>query len=709
MEETLLRIEGLKTWLGEGDRPVRAVDGVDLEIHRGETFALLGESGCGKSMMALSVMRLLPPSGRIVAGHIHLGGISLLDLSENAMRSERGGRMGMIFQEPMTSLNPVLQVGVQIAEAVRIHDPASQGDIQGRVVELLDAVGIPDPAQRAREYPHQLSGGMKQRVMIAMALAGRPDLLIADEPTTALDVTIQAQVLTLLKELQRQTGMAILLITHDLGVVSEVADRVAVMYAGEILEAAPTDRFFGHAAHPYSQKLFESLPGSGKRGRRLAVIQGAVPDLNQVFHSCRFLERCDHAMDICTREVPPWRDIGPGQGMRCHLCGQVQAMMTPADEPLDESRPSGGGGEPLLELEGLKVYFPIHKGLFRRVVGQIKAVDGVSLSIAAGRTMALVGESGCGKTTVGKGLLQLIRPTAGTVRFDGEELTRLGREALRRRRSEVQIIFQDPVASMNPRMLVGDIIAEGMEAQGIGATAAARHERVLELLEHVGLPIEAAQRYPHEFSGGQRQRICIARALAVQPRFIVCDEPTSALDVSVQAQILNLLKDLQGEYGLSYLFITHDISVVAYLAHEVAVMYLGRIVERGTVEEVLESPLHPYTRALLSSVPEIDPEKRRKVIRLEGDMPSPANPPAGCYFHPRCPEAMDECRSAYPEPVQLSGRRVVSCFRVTGGREQKTEDMKIEDSDAGSQTGPGGQLVQSEGGRWKGLDGGGSE
>ena len=667
MNATLLRIEGLKTWLGEGDRPVRAVDGVDLEICRGETFALLGESGCGKSMLALSVMRLLPPSGRIVAGDIRLGESSLLALPENAMRAERGGRMGMIFQEPMTSLNPVLPVGTQIAEAVRIHDPDSRSDIPGRVVELLDSVGIPDPARRAREYPHQLSGGMKQRVMIAMALAGRPELLIADEPTTALDVTIQAQVLSLLKELQQQTGMAILLITHDLGVVAEVADRVAVMYAGEILEVAPTGRFFGHAAHPYSQKLFESLPGSGKRGRRLAVIQGSVPDLNQTFHSCRFLERCDHAMDVCTREVPPWCDLAGGQGMRCHLCGQVQAMITPEEEPLDEKVTTPGPARPLLELQDLKVHFPIHKGLFRRVVGHIRAVDGISLAIPAGRTLALVGESGCGKTTAGKGLLQLIRPTAGRVLFDGEDLTVLRGEALRRRRSDVQIIFQDPVASMNPRMLVGDIINEGMEAQGIGGTAAARHERVLELLEHVGLPIEAAQRYPHEFSGGQRQRICIARALAVEPRFIVCDEPTSALDVSVQAQILNLLKDLQGEHGLSYLFITHDISVVAYLAHEVAVMYLGRVVEQGTVEEVLEQPLHPYTRALLSAVPEIDPARRRQVIRLEGDMPSPANPPAGCYFHPRCPEATATCREAYPETVRIGETRMVSCFRVVGG------------------------------------------
>ena len=665
MSETLLKITNLKTRLGDADNPVYAVDGVDIEVRRGEVFALLGESGCGKSMTALSAMRLLPPSGSIVAGQAYLGETSLFDLPEREMRRVRGGSMGMIFQEPMTSLNAVITIGEQIGEAVRLHDRDNRDNVSRRVVELLHAVGIPDPERRAREYPHQLSGGMKQRVMIAIALAGRPRLLIADEPTTALDVTIQAQVLSLLKDLQHRTGMAVLLITHDLGVVSEVADRVAVMYAGQIIELSESRQFFRQPAHPYSRKLFHSLPSLSKRGEELAVIEGSVPLLNQRFTRCRFLERCDQAQEVCAQQAPGWSETLPGSGVRCHLFDCLPAALTqPGRAVAESSCLPGESARSLLEVEGLRVHFPIHKGVLRRVVGQVKAVDDLSLSIAQGRTLALVGESGCGKTTAGKGILQLIRPTTGRVCFDGQELTELPAGKLRSRRADMQIIFQDPVASMNPRMLIGDIILEGMQAQRIGANRMQRQARVRDLLDQVGLSADAAERYPNEFSGGQRQRICVARALAVDPRFIVCDEPTSALDVSVQAQVLNLLKELQQQRGLSYLFITHNISVVSYLAHEVAVMYLGRIVERGTVEEVLQSPRHPYTQALLSAVPEVDPAEERSVIRLEGDMPSPANPPRGCHFHPRCNQVTDSCRSDYPEPVRLSQTHSVSCFRV---------------------------------------------
>lgn len=668
MGEMLLKIKNLKTRLGDADNPVYAVDGVDIEVRRGEIFALLGESGCGKSMTALSAMRLLPPSGCIVEGEAFLEQTSLLDLPEREMRRVRGGSMGMIFQEPMTSLNAVITIGDQIGEAVRLHDPDNRENVSRRVIELLRSVGIPDPERRTLEYPHQLSGGMKQRVMIAIALAGKPRLLIADEPTTALDVTIQAQVLSLLKELQRRTGMAVLLITHDLGVVSEVADRVAVMYAGQIIELAESRTFFRQPLHPYSRKLFRSLPSLSKRGQELAVIEGSVPRLNQCFNRCRFLERCDQAQDICAQQEPGWSETAMGGGVRCHLFSALPGPLTRPEKVLMEKqqeiqKPAGS----LLEVEGLRVHFPIHKGLLKRIVGHVRAVDDLSLSIARGRTLALVGESGCGKTTAGKGILQLIRPTAGSVRFDGEELTKLPAGKLRSRRADMQIIFQDPVASMNPRMLVGEIILEGMQAQRIGANRVQRQARVKDLLDQVGLPADAAERYPNEFSGGQRQRICIARALAVDPRFIVCDEPTSALDVSVQAQVLNLLKELQQQRDLSYLFITHNISVVSYLAHEVAVMYLGRIVERGSVEEVLQAPRHPYTQALLSAVPEIDRLQQRSVIRLEGDMPSPANPPRGCHFHPRCNQAIDRCRSDYPKPVRLSPTRSVSCFRVDQG------------------------------------------
>ncbi len=667
--DTLLEVRGLVTQIGSGGHPARVVDGLDLTLSRGETFALLGESGCGKSMTALSLMRLLPHGGRIVQGSVRLGETDLLRLSEADMRGVRGGRMAMIFQEPQTSLNPVLTVGDQIGEAVRIHEGRPRDQVHDRILELLGAVGIPDPARRVSEYPHQLSGGMKQRVMIAMALAGDPALLIADEPTTALDVTIQAQVLRLLKDLQASTGLAVLLITHDLGVVSETADRLAVMYAGQIVETAPVTAFFASPAHPYSRRLMDSVPSADKRSGRLASIPGRVPPLDQTFAGCRFATRCQSVLPHCHTRVPGWTDLGPGVGVRCHLFGEG-AGLAPAQIQTDAATgaeraataPPLGFGQDLLRVDGLKVHFPIHRGVLRRVVGQVRAVDGVSLALKAGRTLALVGESGCGKTTAGKGLLQLIAPTAGSVRYGDRELVGLGHRGMRPFRKDLQFIFQDPFASMNPRMLVGDLVSEGLGALSIERSRPARLRRVAELLELVGLSPEAADRYPHEFSGGQRQRICIARALAVEPKVIVCDEPTSALDVSVQAQILNLLKDLQDRLGLSYLFITHNISVVAYLAHEVAVMYLGRVVERGPVDAVLDDPRHPYTRALLSAVPVVDPASRREAIRLAGDMPSPADPPPGCHFHPRCPVAIADCALAYPEETRIGADRSVHCM-----------------------------------------------
>ncbi len=590
------------------------------------------------------------------------------------MRRVRGGRIAMIFQEPMTSLNPVMTVGEQIAESVGQHQGLKGRARRNTVLELLAAVGIPDPQQRYAEYPHQLSGGMKQRIMISIALAGEPDLLIADEPTTALDVTIQAQVLALLQDLQRQNGMAVLLITHDLGVVAGVADQVAVMYAGQIIEQATRDEFYRAPRHPYSQKLFESLPDIRKRDHRLAVIHGAVPSLTQTFRGCRFAARCDFAWEACHDTPPNWNKVSASQRARCHLLDPVYGDHRKEDSSLlttEAEVPAGSGsrygeslsrGGRLLEVEDIRVHFPIQRGLFKRTVGHVYAVDGVTLRVDRGATVALVGESGCGKTTMGKAILQLIRPTGGQVRFAGEELTRLRGEALRRRRADFQIIFQDPFSSMNPRMMVGDIIQEGMVALGIEKDPHRRRQRVAELLEHVGLPAEAISRYPHEFSGGQRQRICIARTLAVKPKLIICDEPTSALDISVQAQILNLLKGLQHELDLSYLFITHNLSVVSYLADEVAVMYLGRIVEYGTVEEILHQARHPYTQALLSAIPIIDPQQQREVIRLEGDLPSPSDPPTGCHFHTRCPRAMPVCRQVYPGVTAISDSHRTHCF-----------------------------------------------
>jgi peptide/nickel transport system ATP-binding protein len=666
MSGFMLEAEGLRTSLdASGGEVVRALDGVDLGIARGETFAIVGESGCGKSMTALTLMRLLPEQGRVVGGSVRLDGTDLLALPEARMRDVRGGRVAMIFQEPATSLNPVLTVGRQIGEVLERHVGLRGAAARARALSLLDAVGIADGARRLDEYPFQLSGGMKQRVMIALALAAEPELLVADEPTTALDVTIQAQVLEVLARAQRERGMAILLITHDLGVVAGMAHRVAVMYAGQIVEVGSRAAFFRTPQHPYARKLFAALPGSGARGAALEVIPGQVPSLAGTFPGCRFVDRCEHAFERCRVEPPGWTPVADGHQVRCHLrereiAGELTAP--PSTEGLEADRVAA---PPLLEVRDLKVHFPIRRGILKRTVGHVRAVDGVSLSIPAGRTLALVGESGCGKTTAGKSILQLVRPTAGEVRFDGVELTALRGAALRSRRADFQIVFQDPYASLNPRMRVHDILMEGMTALEVLPSRQARAARILELLGYVGLPGEAQWRYPHEFSGGQRQRIAIARALSVNPKLLVCDEPTSALDVSVQAQILNLLKRLQREMGLAYLFITHNIGVVAYLADEVAVMYLGRIVERGTVLEVLGSPRHPYTQALLAAVPDLEGE--RAAVKVEGELPSPVSPPSGCHFHPRCPHGTLACRTAYPGPARVSATHEVRCVLYPAG------------------------------------------
>ncbi|MDW8468484.1 MAG: ABC transporter ATP-binding protein [Burkholderiales bacterium] len=661
MSAPTLAIERLAARLDTAQGEVRAVDGVDLELRRGECVALVGESGCGKSTTALSVLRLLPETGRIAEGRVLLEGTDLVALPEAAMRAVRGRRIAMIFQEPSAALNPVLTVGRQILEVIWRHTPLRGRAARARALELLAQVGMPDAARRMDEFPFQLSGGLKQRVMIAAALAADPEVLLADEPTTALDVTIQAQILELLARLQAERGLAVMLVTHDLGIVAQMAQRVAVMYAGQIVEAASREQFLRAPQHPYSRKLFEALPAAEKRAAALAVIPGQVPPLTGEFRGCRFAERCDEAIERCRWVAPRMVALADGHLVRC-LVREEKGPAAAVGEPTllaPRAEPQAAASAPLLEVRDLKVHFPIRRGVLRRTVGWVRAVDGISLEIRAGRTLALVGESGCGKTTAGKAILRLLPLSGGTVRFDGADLATLGRERLRRLRRAMQIVFQDPYGSLNPRLRVGDILAEGMRALGVGASDAERERRIAALLEQVGLPAEAAARYPHEFSGGQRQRIAIARALAVEPRLVVCDEPTSALDVSVQAQILNLLRELQARLGLAYLFITHNIAVVEYLAHEVAVMYLGRIVEQGTAEEVLGAPKHPYTEALLAAVPRI--AGRRERARLAGELPSPVDPPSGCHFHPRCPKARPECRERWPAPVRLSPTRTVNC------------------------------------------------
>lgn len=660
----ILNVSGLITQLRNG---ARIVDNISFGIRAGETFALLGESGCGKSMTALSLLRLLPDGVVRAGGTAQLDGMELFGLREREMRAVRGGTAAMIFQEPGLSLNPVMTVGEQIAEVLELHQGIYGNAARQRCVELLDQVGIPDAARRVSEYPMQLSGGMKQRVMIAMALAGQPKLLVADEPTTALDVTTQAQVLQLLRDTQAATGMSLLLITHDLGVVAEMAHQVGVMYAGQIVEQASRAQLLARPLHPYTQKLFAALPDATRHNQPLAAIPGSVPPLGSIMRGCRFAARCDQAWALCSEQTPDWTVLENGQGIRCHLYENPglrteDLVLSPLPQALSP-KPSvlSPQSSVLLQVSDLRVHFPIRKGILQRVVGQVKAVDGVSLEIPQGRTLALVGESGCGKTTLGKALLQLIPPTAGSVKFSGRELIGLAASELRTRRATMQMVFQDPYASLNPKMRVAEILEEGMTALNIEKNNAARQMHIDTLLDQVGLARNSKWRYPHEFSGGQRQRVAIARALAVSPQLLICDEPTSALDVSVQAQILNLLKSLQQELKLSFLFITHNLAVVEYLAHEVCVMYLGRIVERGTAAEVLRAPKHPYTKALLSAVPRIDGQGVER-IRLEGDLPSPANPPPGCHFAPRCSHVTERCRTVFPPATNFSPTHSVHCF-----------------------------------------------
>ena len=610
---------------------VKAIDGLTLAIRRGETFALVGESGCGKSMTALALMRLLPDSGAVTGGEITLDDTDVLGLPESQMRAVRGGRIGMIFQEPGTSLNPVLTVGVQMMEAIQTHTPLRGAAARSKAIDWLKRVGIPEPERRFDDYPFRMSGGQKQRVMIAMTLAAEPDYLVADEPTTALDVTIQKQILDLLADLQREMGMGLMLITHDLAVVAGMAQQVALMYAGQIIEMAPAAEFFANPQHPYARALLQALPDADRRGQALAAIPGTVPPLTQAFVGCRFAPRCVHALPTCHTTLPVL--TGPvGRQVRCLLLApggpglpaeptQPAAGTAPAPTlaaavrdaasvlavpPTNTSTHTTANAAPLLQVSGLNVSFVLRKGFLQGKPQRFDAVKNVSFDVAAGQTLALVGESGCGKTTTGKAIVQLLRSQAeisGSALLDGQNLFDLQGAELRAARRSVQIIFQDPFASLNPRMRVAEILDEGLAALQPQTTLDERRRRIERITDQVGLRREALQRWPHEFSGGQRQRIAIARALAVQPRLIVCDEPTSALDVSVQAQILNLLRELQRELGVSYLFITHNIAVVEYIADRVAVMRAGSIVEQGACADVLNHPQDPYTRTLLAAVP----------------------------------------------------------------------------------------------------------
>ncbi len=600
MQKKSVEIHQLSVVFQDHRKIVPALDQLNFNLHPGETLVLLGESGCGKSLTSLALMRLLPKAGVYgIESQIYVDGQDILDLSEYMMRQLRGRKIAMIFQEPMTALNPVMTIGEQLAEVLIKHHSLTSQELEKTLLSLLHEVEMPHPQIKIHQYPHQLSGGQKQRVVIAMALACKPDILIADEPTTALDVTVQAQILNLLKKIQNTRKMSMLLITHDLGVVKAMATHVSVMYAGQIVAQSSVEDFFSRQTqHPYVQQLLDSVPSFAKREERLSVISGCVPTLDEMPSGCRFHPRCIYAFPRCQLEPPQLQDL-KGQLVRCHLYPELSEL-PPLEKNKVEWNPTNSETNSILHVTNLSIAFVQKKKIFSRHKECLKAVDGLSFRLHQGKTLALVGESGCGKTTTSRALLRLLPVVGGEIQYQDQNVLKLRGRALREYRKKVQIIFQDPYSSMNPRMTVGEILAEGMYAQGMTHTFIQKKQK--ELLNHVNLPSTSLQRYPHQFSGGQRQRICIARALATEPDILICDEPTSALDVSVQAQILNLLKELQQETKISYLFITHNMGVVSYIADDVLVMKDGVGIEFGPCATILQHPKEAYTRQLLNAV-----------------------------------------------------------------------------------------------------------
>ena len=661
----VLAVEDLRVDFRTEAGTIRAVDGVGWSVSPGETLALVGESGCGKSVTALAVMRLLArPAGRVSGGRILFAGQDLLAMPEADMRAIRGRDIAMVFQEPMSSLNPVMTVGAQITEPLRIHLGLSPRAARDRAVELLRLVGVSDAERRLDQFPHVFSGGMRQRIMIAIALSCDPKLIIADEPTTALDVTIQAQILELLRDLSARLGISLVIITHNLGIVARYADRLAVMYAGRVVEDGPAAAVFASPRHPYTAGLLKSVPRLDRpRTGRLDTIEGLPPNLFEPPAGCRFAPRCTARLPICDQD-PVLRPTGPARRAACHRAEEMPgALPATIAQPMPFSAQDGA---PLLEVRGLVKRFHVRgPGLFGRPAATVHAVEDVSFSLRRGETLGLVGESGCGKSTVGRLLLRLLDPTAGSIRFDGEELATASPARMRALRRRIQVIFQDPYSSLNPRMTVGDTVQEPLRRR-LGMGGAAAGARCAELLDQVGLPAAMAARYPHQMSGGQRQRVGIARALAMEPDFIVCDEAVSALDVSVQAQVVNLLAGLQARLGLAFLFIAHDLAVVRHLSHRVVVMYLGRVMEVADRDDIYAEPLHPYTRALLDAAPVPDPalERARPRPTLGGELPSPISPPSGCVFRTRCPRAIAACADAVPPLAEKRPGHLAACIRV---------------------------------------------
>jgi peptide/nickel transport system ATP-binding protein len=667
----MLEVTGLRTWFFGDGGTVRAVDGVSFDVGYGETVGIVGESGSGKSITGLSIMRLIDEPGRIVEGRIEFRGRDIVSLGRGEIRKLRGAEIGMVFQDPMTSLNPVKRIARQIVEGILVHAKGrtSRRQAETRAVSMLARMGIAEPKRALDSYPHQFSGGMRQRVMLAIGFGNSPPLVIADEPTTALDVTIQREILDLLAELNRELGASILLITHDLGVVAALCHRVVVMYAGEVVESGPAEQVLSAPLHPYTQSLLDAVPRLDRPprpDRRLRVIEGQPPDPRHHPAGCRFQPRCPYRIARCA-EHPALEEIAAGHRAACWVSQAGELPWRRPAQPAAEARPAparANAAETILRIEGLTKHFPVRGKALLGHRPVVHAVDDFSLVVKRGETLGLVGESGSGKSTVARLVLRLLQPTAGRIFLQDHEITALDEAGMRPLRRRMQMIFQDPYASLNPRMRVRDIVGEPFKFHNPTATRAEVKERVGRLLERVGLGgADLGDRFPHEFSGGQRQRIGIARSLIVDPSLIVADEPVSALDVNIQAQIINLLVDLQQDLGLTYVIIAHDLAVVRHISDRIAVMYMGRLAELAPAGDLFRRPLHPYTRFLLAAVPvpDVAAERARARHVKFGEMPSIVHPPSGCRFRTRCPHAQTRCAEEVPEMRELETGHWVAC------------------------------------------------
>ncbi len=673
--EHLIEVKNLHVEFKQSKGTLKAVNGVSYYLDPGEIVAFVGESGSGKSVTQYSGLQLIAmPPGKITDGEILFEGKNLLSYGQNSveMQQIRGGKIGVVFQEPMTSLNPVMTIGKQLTESIELHLKMNKKEARNRAAELLAKVGIPDAESRLDAYPHQFSGGMRQRIVIAMALACNPKLLIADEATTALDVTTQAQILDLMQDIVKESNTALVMVTHNLSIVARYAHRVYVMYAGEIVEHGTTEQIFKNPCHPYTIGLMNAIPGlKDQKDRKLIPIAGYVKNLIDREDRCAFDERCPYMQNECMgKSAPCLREVEgePGHFAACHRVITRNSKVARSFEEMsrvykEKDSHTLAESDKILQVKDLRVYFPIYKGLIKKKVAEIKAVDGVSFDIYKGETFGLVGESGCGKSTVARTVLRLNQITDGQIIFDGKDITRLNDSKIRRFRRDMSMIFQDPYGSLDPRQRAGDIVMEPMKNFHMGLTKAEMDRRVDELFQLVGLNPDYRERVPHEFSGGQRQRLVIARALSTNPSFIVCDEAISALDVSIQAQIINLLEELQEKLKLTYLFIAHDLSVVRHISDRVAVMYLGQLVEVADWDSLYSNPLHPYTRSLLEAVPIPDPsvEKTRVRQNIKGEVPSPMHRPSGCAFYTRCQYATEKCKVQMPVLREQSEGHKVAC------------------------------------------------